>query len=410
MKRRIKNYVSIGVLLASMISLYGLALANSRNFSDRSASYMFYKKSNYLTGKEASNLQYQNDERERPFAFTLWGTEKKQKVSILDYDKKADAQVYLICGSSDLLFPRDAVLDEEDQQSCLLSEDLAYQLFGSKDVVGLNIAYQGQEYRIKGILKEAKKTLVIQADQRTEAIMDAAALAVPKDRLSSLEAADFKQLYGDADMELNLNAVTGWGRFFVNLLPLCMIGVLMWRAVKKTVAWRQTPVKCFALAVASVLLITCCLLLNDWKTGLSFPFAPSQWSDFSYWGETMKGLQEQLRVFIIIEKRTPEMMIVENVLTTVKYMVLGIFIFIWRIRKLEPSTGIEVLIYCVVSICSVFVAVLYLMEGSHSIGLASSLWLLPSSFILGTYLLGKIKSPENCASLTTQEYSKGYVK
>ena len=54
------------------------------------------------------------------------------------------AFVLEVLGETRGLLPASAPLYGEDEESCLLSEDMAYKLFGSKDVMGREILYRGR--------------------------------------------------------------------------------------------------------------------------------------------------------------------------------------------------------------------------------------------------------------------------
>jgi len=390
MMSKIKVYIGWALLLAVMVLCYGLALTNSKSLTSREQSCMLYKKTDFLNGKEASEMQERNQEIEEPFNFTLWGSKKQQEICFQEYGRKKNAEIFFICGNSSLLFPGESSLDEADQEGCLLSGDLAYELFGSRDAEGQKLLYDSKEYTIKGILQQARQIMVIQADGKTENIMDAAALWIPKGRLASLAAADFEQLYGAADLKLNLNAVLSWGRFFVSLLPFCMTVLLAYAAAKKIISFRQVPFQCFMFSAAAIVFILFCLWLGEYRQGLSFPFTPARWSDFQYWKETFQELVKGFWNFIVIEKLEPERIVIENLLLTLKYMCFSILVFILFVRRFNCRKEWEVLFYSSVCMIAAFLAVMHTGANSRMIVSSTSLWLMPSWYIVGSYLLGKV--------------------
>lgn len=390
MMSKIKMYIGWALLLVIMVLCYGLALANSKTLAIHGQSCMLYKKADFLNGKEAFAMQERNKESENPFSFTLWGSKKQQEICFQEYGRKKNVEILFICGDSSLLFPAGSSLGESDQASCLLSGDLAYELFGSRDVAGLKVLYGSKEYTIKGILQQAQQIMVIQADDKTENIMDAAALWIPKGRLASLAAADFEQLYGTADLKLNLNAVLSWGRFFVSLLPLCMTILLAYAAAKKIISFRQVPFQCFVFSAAAIVFILFCLWLSECRQGLSFPLTPAKWSDFQYWKETFHELVKGFWNFIAIEKREPERIVIGNLLLTLKYMCFSMPVFILFIRRLNSKKEWEVVFYSSVCMIAAFLAVIETGANARMIVSSTSLWLMPSCYIIGSYLLEKV--------------------
>ena len=70
------------------------------------------------------------------------------------------------------LLPASAPLYGEDEESCLLSEDMAYKLFGSKDVMGEEILYRGRILTVRGILRGMEGTAAVQAVREGDSVLD----------------------------------------------------------------------------------------------------------------------------------------------------------------------------------------------------------------------------------------------
>lgn len=390
MKNKIKKYAGRSVWLVIMILAYVLSMAAGKTYPVEESALMLYKKSNFMTGSEAVRLRVENAQRKQPFHFTLWGEKKNQKIRVQEYDRSKRADVLIINGSSKLLFPQDPILAEEDQYACLLSEDLAYQLFGSKEVTGLIVRYQNQDYQVNGVIRNAKQTMVIQSTQQTKAVLFAAALDVPKGEVRKTAVADFKQFIGAAQTTMDLNVVARAGQFAVVMMPLGMLLVMVYMAVKQAISLSDVPFKCLAFTIGAVIFIAAFIYLVDWGEGLYFPFSPSRWSDFQYWGKIAKELQDGVRDFLLVEKRAPESIIINYVLSAAGYAILSIIIFCWKVKNIVPETGKEVLYYSLLHILAASLAVI-VAKGSAQIALDTGLWMFMPLYMAGRYALFLLK-------------------
>lgn len=71
----------------------------------------------------------------------------------------------LVVGDSRLLFTEQNTLYKEDKQGCLLSSSSAIELFGSEQVEGLSVLFQGKEYVVRGVLDETQPLILVNAGE-----------------------------------------------------------------------------------------------------------------------------------------------------------------------------------------------------------------------------------------------------
>lgn len=178
-----------------------------------------------------------------------------------------------------------------DAAGCAISSGAAWRLFGSEDVVGQPVTWNGQAYRVRGVFKEEKTVALLGAGVQ--------------DGFDNVELAGTPA--GDAREEaLNFAAKAGFGApdqlcygpSLAAFAEFCCLLPLLWAAVCLLAAglrksrglpplWRQ--VLWFGLALGFALCLPWVLQsLPGW-------LVPARWSDFSFWTGLAETLGERLR-------------------------------------------------------------------------------------------------------------------
>lgn len=114
----------------------------------------------------ADKIQSMREEeagREEPIDFTAW-SEAQETVMALDGCRRAQTTVVRLCGSSEQLIPYGKILQDWDYEGCLIGEETAEALFGSRKAAGLTVSCGGREYVVRGVLASPAKLLVIVDD------------------------------------------------------------------------------------------------------------------------------------------------------------------------------------------------------------------------------------------------------
>lgn len=92
--------------------------------------------------------------------FVFWKKRKNIRIENSDYGRQIQADTLGIAGDSSVLFPGANVLMAGESGCCLLSDDVAYTLFGSIDVVGRKIRIGKMTYDIAGIEFDQKNLCI----------------------------------------------------------------------------------------------------------------------------------------------------------------------------------------------------------------------------------------------------------
>lgn len=97
-------------------------------------------------------------------ACVLWRKKKFVCVENPELGRQAIIDAYGIAGNSSVLFPHTNVLHTGDTGSCLLSSDVAWNLFGGTDVAGRSVSVDGVEYTVAGVVFQEEQLCVFELD------------------------------------------------------------------------------------------------------------------------------------------------------------------------------------------------------------------------------------------------------
>ena len=119
-------------------------------------------KDNVEKWKLKQAIVYDNDMKsaldelnEQGMNFVFW-KKSSEELENEDFCRKKEVDAYGIVGNTSVLFPYSNGLCYGEKGFCILSDDVAVELFGSIDVVGRSVVIRGVQYKIAGIETKTK--------------------------------------------------------------------------------------------------------------------------------------------------------------------------------------------------------------------------------------------------------------
>ena len=216
-----------------------------------------------------------------------------------------------------------------DAAGCALSSGAAWQLFGSEDVVGQTVTWNGRPYRVRGVFREQVVLALLGADIQ--------------DGFGNVELAGAPA--GDAREEaLNFAAKAGlgapdqlcYGPSIAAFAGFCCLLPLAWAAVCLLAAGLrksrglpplQRQVLWFGLALAFALCLPWALQsLPGW-------LVPARWSDFSFWTGLAGTLGQRLREWFALRPMLKDVLAKQAMLTGAAALLAAL----WAEKKLLRS-------------------------------------------------------------------------
>ncbi|WP_079699356.1 MULTISPECIES: ABC transporter permease [Oscillospiraceae] len=192
---------------------------------------------------------------------------------------------------------------------CVVDESAAYRLWGSRQVTGETLRYDGKDYTVRGV-SEAAGGVVLLPAAAEQRVLSTLALEPPpgKDRRAAAEEFRVRHALEEADAILLLGGFNSLGRLLLFLPFLILACVLLWLLLQALWRLRHMPFL-FALDLGALVLI---LVLAFWLSGvrISFPqsMVPTRWSDFEFWQRLFSSWGESLVELLRSEKLIPDLL------------------------------------------------------------------------------------------------------
>lgn len=224
---------------------------------------------------------------------SLWG-ETEKTITGLSVKENIPTVVYI--GDSTVIWPNEYIYGQGpgvlDFKGCALSNSLAWQLFGSNDVVGLSVEIDKVSYTICGVFDAEDALMLLPAsDEDSFTVIDLATEDSAWDDpegwvMNMIHKYGFplpdQIIYGN-----ELCAITKLAAW----LPIIgsVIGFIF-AFVQYSRQWRHLSRELFIFSLLFALAILLPFLLAQIPAWLT----PSRWSDFTWWGDTTETIKSHM--------------------------------------------------------------------------------------------------------------------
>ena len=235
-----------------------------------------------ITYEQAMDLWNRNLEQENPLLLTLWSSIEDQSITNVSLNQSVQTDIIYIIGNSNLLFSSESSLARFDSHGILLSQDVAYRLFGSLNIIGQSVIYQGLSYVVRGVLTGIDSTIVLQASRYTSPEIRIANIVIPDDQNQMEVIEQFNRDFWMADCVEDVRLLVSIGTLALYIL-LFTIGVIIFmKAMRHLIRKKKYPCK----MIVSILAITIGTIGFIYKLSLFPPvgieFSFNMWSDVAY--------------------------------------------------------------------------------------------------------------------------------
>lgn len=159
MRRRylIEMCIFLAAAWLGVLGLIGIRIVNARSGGILLAAT---EESDRPGAEQIRSVREQEAKEEESIDFTAWN-ETEETVMSLDGCRRVQMTVVRLLGSSEYLIPYGATLQDWDSEGCLIGEETAEALFGSRKAEGLTVSCGGREYVVRGVVASPAKLLMI---------------------------------------------------------------------------------------------------------------------------------------------------------------------------------------------------------------------------------------------------------
>lgn len=158
-------------------------------------------------------------EAEEKETFAVWTELKNEPVSVLEGGKSTVTDVIAVLGPSHCLLPVGKNLLPEDEEGCIIGEELAEELFGTRLAEGQQLEWEGRNMTVRGVLKEPGHFVMAEASGfRDTVTFDRINIIRPDSQDRSGTAEGFISRHGLSARELQWNHRYGW-KWLTEMVP-----------------------------------------------------------------------------------------------------------------------------------------------------------------------------------------------
>lgn len=290
------------ILLSSVaIICFSGAVYQAQRFAGLSGSVLArYKEPSLIINEVEDALENARAHTGTVLDATLWLRYEDQSV-LNEWNREVTLPVLLVNGDGKLAYPSYYMMGDSpvrgDAKGCAVDQKAADALFGSQNVLGNVLAWEGHLYIIRGIIKGMDGIVIIQADEGDERKFNTLALRVPPEANGREVVESFVFSNGLAMPDAILDAPFRI-QFMeaVALLPAWIIAItLIVKMITRTVRLRATPILCLCAAIATVAIAAIILYAAQFSPPWPERFIPTKWSDFTFWKELISQWQVHAR-------------------------------------------------------------------------------------------------------------------
>ena len=302
-KRRV---IAVLFIIASFY-FYGVAGTTLRQLKPYENLITLIQTRPTISANEANQMQQKNINLESTRIFSIWGQDGLTQIENSALNRTTEVKVIYVNGGTQTLFLENTNLLYGDLEGCLIDKITAERLFGSYDIVGMTIRYNGESYPIRGVLQNVEEVLVLPIKEQSEFKLDTMTLIKTSDEsakeIKKLAAMQF-DFHGEI---LNFSLLSIIVKLFIIILPL-MISIQLIMLLRHYMI--ESKKESREKIVWSVLLVIIVIGLGYlFVNMIRFPkdAIPTKWSDFAFWGALWKEQVKSALLLVQSAKRVPEL-------------------------------------------------------------------------------------------------------
>ncbi|HEY5584083.1 MAG TPA: hypothetical protein VIK78_06290 [Ruminiclostridium sp.] len=412
------KYIRRLVLVFLMLVFFALSLSSSYQLLKLKNVSTIYLYGANLTVSDITDMQTKEGKNDLPVSFSGWVQKDEQDLYYPTFNRYAQADVVYVCGDSNLVLDSIASLRTDDKDGCLISEDVAYSLFGNVNVKNNKLLLGNRELTVRGMLK-GETTLVVQAietiqgsagnqnsigtantpstqsdnDNNQELVFRAIAVDTSgmdneeKDNIIS----SFEERHGIAYKNYSNVIYTSWANFFSSILPIVSTLIIFFSILKKGVKTSNKPFICLTYLSTGVISLIIAMYIYKVHIGLPPNLIPNLWSDFDFWSKHYEDYVKDVTYLFYILKQKPEISYIVPLVKTIGYSLITISLFFILNFKLKIDSAVKLFSFLCMCLVIEYLIIIVINTNGLQLGNILMFWFMYPFYLVGNYFIG-IKS------------------
>ena len=382
MKRVFSHVIKIALVLA-MIICWVLSIGyTNRLASVKNTFNIYFDEEEYLPA-DIYKMQKEEKDKGNSLVFTGWHEKEKQTVLNSNFNRRVESNIIFICGQSSLV-AEGPILFEDDINWCLIDEETAYKLFGSNDVIGNTIIYDSREFIIRGIHRAMEDTIIMQAEIDSKDKIQGLLIDISNDGTKNIKL--ISERYGVKEYGVNSTVYYNLGKMCTSMLPLIILLIIVWSALKKAIEIKDRPVLFIFSIMMIIVWINAFFCITRYKISIPVDILPNKWSDFDYWSKFFQECMDKVKYVIYMKKYMLDIYVISYLNKIFLCTIIAIILFFVNKRNIEINSMKELFISIIALFIITFMAI-YILQESIFINKSSAvIWLIYPYYLLYRYV------------------------
>jgi hypothetical protein len=237
---------------------------------------------------------------------TLWNRIEQETVKSVGVDISEGVNVIETCGDMSQVIPMEFICGnyvyQGDKKGCVLDAKTAYKLFGTTDIVNNTVEWKKKKYVVRGVAKAKDIMMLIQTEDENHEYANIEAVYGNRKHKESID--NQGQLLKDMliqQMGVNKQAVIIDGDLTSHMLyamyhmPLWIIAFgMLFMMMKGAYRYRRSMVVFISMCLLTLVAMEFLIKITDFNIYIPGQFIPTKWSDFDFYGNKFKEMQETI--------------------------------------------------------------------------------------------------------------------
>lgn len=382
MMPQVKHIGGYALVLFCTLFVWSICLASAQKVHNLQTSMELRYHEPTLTFNQLEKMQKEESGHEKRLITNLVAWEQMPQVELKNknLDKSIKSAMIHVFGDVGALIPRDQVtgelIYEGDSKGVILTKKVAYDLWGSLDVIGKTFTYDDKEYNVRGILDEDVPAVIVQVSKDTDE-----AIKLSQLRLQFIDSENiqrkleiFRARYGLEDTTtINLSLISIFlGQIIY--LPMWILGIYglikLYKLLYDTYHyWVAALILTAGIAAATWIMFK----LMTIQFNIPSYLIPNQWSDFEFWSNLSKEMRSNYLEVQSLPKYLPDVWRENNVQIILGTWGISSIATILGIRKINTGDSRELFIQVLVAIIISFITIIV----SYGLGIIA---IIPQAF------------------------------
>lgn len=397
MMRAYKRIISYVLVVFITLLAWSICLTNAQKIQVLQDVVELRYDREKLDAETIKNLQKGESESSEKIvkSFIVWEQSPKEDLRNKELAKNVIGEVVKVYGNLTMLFPVEKLqgqtLYEGDREGTIISEGVAYSLWGSTDVVGQSLIVEDKAYVVRGVLKEKSNRIITQADMADQETKFSALRVqlVDKENVAGM-ISTLKFKYNLPESVLRNLSLTSILLSGLALLPGYLLGFYgLIKLYKFIYSTHRYWVSAILLSIIALGLTWITIEMMQFITYIPSYIIPNKWSDFTFWSKLIDGFIENSR-----QLQALPALIGDGWYNGIKAMIVGGFsitcigmLAFSKIAKVEEG---KILFYSTlgaIMLSFITIMLVYRLEGQ--VTMIEAFWGVMPMYLLITFIINK---------------------